>query len=162
MDTKQQLTEIIGEFNHGMLITTGLDGAPRARPMALGAVDDDGALWFATSAGSGKMDEIGENNQVGVALQGGGKFVSISGRARTVREHGRMQELWNESWRPWFPGGPEDSQLVLLRVDPIEAEYWDTAGVKGMKYAFEALKAAARGERAPDTETDWHHKVEMR
>lgn len=28
----------------------------------------------------------------------------------------------------WLPGGPEDPQAVLLRVDVQGGEYWDTPG----------------------------------
>ena len=36
-----------------------------------------------------------------------------------------MAELWNPSYRVWFPRGLEDPELALLRIDVETAEHWD-------------------------------------
>jgi hypothetical protein len=41
----------------------------------------------------------------------------------------------------WFPNGKDDPSLALIRVAIDDAEFWDDAGAKGVRYAFEAVKA---------------------
>ena len=53
------------------------------------------------------------------------RYVSISGEAKLVNDRKKIELLWHESLREWFPGGPGDANVVLLQVDVSEAEYWD-------------------------------------
>jgi hypothetical protein len=49
---------------------------------------------------------------------------------------------------------------VLLRFSPIDAEYWDTSGARGLKYAFHAAKAYLSGDTAKKEEDpEIHGKV---
>jgi hypothetical protein len=50
-------------------------------------------------------------------------------------------------WKVWFPGGKDDPNLLLLRVDGKEGEYWDNSGLSGVKYVLEAGKALLTGSR---------------
>jgi general stress protein 26 len=49
-------------------------------------------------------------------------FVSISGRAERVVDRGRIKSLWNPMVSSWFPHGPDDPLVVLVRVWPHAAE----------------------------------------
>ena len=53
-------------------------------------------------------------------------FVSVSGRANLVRDKDKAKELWTPAMKAWFPKGPEDPDLALLKVSVEKAEYWDT------------------------------------
>jgi general stress protein 26 len=159
-DTK--LRELLDEFGVAMLVTRTADGGLRARPMALAEADPDGTLWFATDRHSGKVDELDHDPHVAVTLQSKLKFVSLSGTARTVDDRAKLAELWKVEWKVWFPGGKDDPNIVLLRVDGSAGEYWDNGGTSGLKYLIQAGKALLTGER-PDVGDDpqVHGKVRL-
>lgn len=160
--TEEKLHDLLNDFDSAMLVTRTNEGQLRSRPMMLADVDADGSLWFMTGSDSGKMDEIESDSHVNVALQTKRKFVSISGKARTVNDRDKVAEVWNEAWKVWFPGGKDDPNLQLLKVDGEMGEYWDNSGTSGIKYLIEAGKAYLRGTR-PDVEGDpkIHGKVNL-
>lgn len=152
MSDKQELFEQLDSFDTAMLVTrerTG-DGLMRGRPMTVAGRDEDGTLWFATAINSEKVDEITVDDEIAVMMQSKGRFVSLNGRAYLVRDKEKAHRLWSEKMRPWFPGGARDPSLGLIRLVPHEAEYWDTTGLKGIRYVFDMAKAAVQGDRAPD------------
>ncbi|MBL9165763.1 MAG: pyridoxamine 5'-phosphate oxidase family protein [Planctomycetaceae bacterium] len=157
-----KLRELLDDFDAAMLVTRRPDGALRSRPMAVAGFDADGTLWFLTQDDSGKIDEIASDHHVNVAMQSSMKFVSISGKAAPVKDSRKVEELWNEAWKVWFPGGKDDPHLVLLKVQGEAGEYWDNSGTSGIKYLIEAGKAYLSGTR-PDVEGDpkIHGKVAM-
>jgi general stress protein 26 len=159
--TEDKMHELLREFDSAMLVTRTSDGQLRSRPMMLADVDLDGSLWFMTGVRSGKIDELEEDHHVNIAMQQSRKYVSISGQAQVVDDRNKIEELWNEAWKIWFPGGKEDPNLVLLKVKGEMGEYWDNSGTSGVRYLIEAGKAYLRGTR-PDVEGDpkVHGKVD--
>lgn len=157
-----KLRDLLKDFDAAMLVTRTPDGQLRSRPMAVAGLDDDGTLWFLTQDDSGKIDEIHGDHHVNVAMQSAMKFVSISGKASLVKDTRKVEELWNESWKVWFPGGKSDPHLVLLKVHGETGEYWDNSGSSGIKYLIEAGKAYLSGTR-PDVDGDpkIHGKVAL-
>lgn len=158
----EKLHDLLEDFDTAMLVTRAVDGEMRSRPMAIADIEGDGVMWFLTQADSSKMDEIAQENRVNVAMQSKLQFVSISGTVEAVRDPAKVNELWNESWKAWFPGGKDDPKLVLLKVYGASGEYWDNSGANGIKYLIEAGKAYLSGTR-PDVEHDpaIHGKVRL-
>jgi hypothetical protein len=95
-------------------------------------------------------------------MQGRTQYLSISGRAQVFSDVEKAAAVWSEAWRPWFPGGPSDAELVLVKVIPHEAEYWDLSGIKGVRYVYEAVKHVLKGARMSDAGTEHHAKVDLR
>lgn len=154
----KHLEELLTGFDNAMLVTRRPDGRMRSRPMAIVDVRGDGTIYFATAIDSPKTEELEGDPHVNVALQSGGRFVSITGTGRIVADRALLDRLWSESWRVWFPGGPDDPSLCLLVVDPEEAEFWDRSGGRGLKYLFQAAKAYLSGTQPPPDE-EQHGKV---
>ena len=123
-----KLTELIEEAAVGMLTTRDLDGTLRSRPLATLQVTDEGDLWFFTSVKSPKVREIEEDNRVNVSFERPSDhiYISLSGRARILRDRDKAKSLWTPWAKVWFPDGPEDPELVLLNVRTEQAEYWDS------------------------------------
>lgn len=160
--TNDKLRELLSDFDSAMLVTRTATGDLRSRPMAVADVEPGGGLWFLTERHSGKLAEIARDDHVNVAMQSKSKFVSISGRAVAVDDARKVAELWNETWRVWFPGGKDDPSLVLLKVQGTAGEYWDYSGTSGIKYLIEAGRAYLSGTK-PDVAGDpkVHGKVAM-
>lgn len=159
-DTK--FRELLDEFGVGMLVTRAADGSLRGRPMALAEAQPDGTLWFATDRTSAKVDELERDGHVVVTMQSKAKFVSLSGKAAVVDDRAKLSQLWKLEWKVWFPGGTDDPNVVLLRVDGSAGEYWDNSGTSGLKYLIAAGKALVTGSR-PDVGDDpkVHAKVSL-
>ncbi|HYO24906.1 MAG TPA: pyridoxamine 5'-phosphate oxidase family protein [Lacipirellulaceae bacterium] len=159
-DVQAHLKDLLHDFDTAMMVTHGPDGALHGRPMAVAQVEDNGDLWFVTDRHSGKMHEIGADAHVCVTMQGAGKFISLAGTASPHDDRRKVAEVWNEHMKVWFPGGKDDPNLVLLKVDAREGEYWDNSGANAIKYMVKAGRAYLRGERPSNDDTE-HAKVKL-
>ncbi|HMJ88225.1 MAG TPA: pyridoxamine 5'-phosphate oxidase family protein [Candidatus Acidoferrum sp.] len=124
----QQLQSWIRGIDSAMLTTEDRLGNLRSRPMvALEEMHDD-ALWFFSEASSHKVDDIHGHHAVNLAYAdvANGRFISVSGRARVIRDRAQMREFWSSKLKAWFPKGADDPELVLLRVEIGEAEMWQS------------------------------------
>ena len=122
----RKLAELIGEIRIAMLTTTTEDGSFRSRPMTTQRAKFDGKLWFFTKRESAKADEMRRHRRVSLsyAKPEDNSYVSISGTAELISDQKKAQELWDPSYEQWFPQGPSDPSLILIRVTVEQAEYW--------------------------------------
>lgn len=160
-DPRKALLEIAHDFDNAMLVTHDLDGGLRARPMAVGQLNNNGELWFITGRRSGKVEEIRADDRVLVTMQGKTKQVSLTATARVVDDRAKLESMWKKAWDVWFPEGPRSPNAVLLRVDASEGEYWDASGVQGLQFVFEAAKAFVKGEKIDEGEAGDHGKARL-
>lgn len=156
IDDKQKLFDILRGFDTLMLGT-----AQHARPMAVADIDPAGVVWFVTAEESPKVDEMRTDPRAVVTGQSSRVFVSVSGHVDVVRDRDRIRALWKAAWKAWFPKGPDDPTLVLVRFDPLVGEYWDQSGTRGLRYVFDAAREMMNGER-PAEGRDQHAKVPIR
>ena len=143
----QKLADLIGDIKFAMLTSADHEGTLRSRPMSTMQLDADGNLWFFTSISSGKMDEAQEHTHVNVSYSRPDKqdYASVSGTASVVRDRQKMQSLWTAWIKPWFPQGIDDPDLVLLKVQIDEFEYWDAPG-GAVKRGYGLAKAMVTGK----------------
>lgn len=127
------------------MFTTITDGRPMSRPMAVQEVEFDGDLWFFTKQGGRKVDQIGRERRVNLSFSSRSSWVSVTGEAEVVRDVAKAKELWNAGIEAWFPDGPEDPDIVLLKVHADGAEYWDTPGA-GVVSVLSFVKAKMTGK----------------
>ena len=144
----EKLNELTKDIHIAMLTTIDHDGTLRSRPMATQQIDADGILWFFTSAASHKVDEMQDHTQVNAAYAeaGDNRYVSISGSATISRDRQKIHELWKPMHKAWFPDGPDDADITLIKVDVHNAEYWD-APSSTMVHVVGFVKAVATGQR---------------
>lgn len=151
-DPRQHLLDILDDFDTAMLVTRSPDGRMHGRPMDIAEVTPSGEIWFCSGLDSGKVAELSAEPEVAVAIQGKTKWLSLSGRAHVSTDRARIARLWKEHWKVWFPDGPSDPNLCLVAIEPHEGEWWDNSGTRGLKFAFEAVKAYVKGDGMPDHE----------
>lgn len=157
MDSEKHLSDLLSEFNTGMLVTSGPDGQ-HARPMAVAGLSTGPELYLATSIATPKVAEIEANPNVLMTFQANQQFISLMGRAHVNRDRAIIDKLWSDSWRIWFPRGKDDPELCLLEIAPTGGEYWDNSGTNGIRYVIEGMKALFQG-RKPETDEAQHGKV---
>jgi general stress protein 26 len=143
----EKLGELIAGIKFAMMTTVEADGHLRSRPMTCMQMDGEGNLWFFTSLTSGKVVEADAQPQVNLAWSHPDKqdYVSVSGSAQVVRDKEKMKALWTPWIKPWFPGGVDDPDLVLLKVGIDEYEYWDAPG-NAIQRGYGLARAIATGK----------------
>ena len=143
-----QLKSLIEDIKIGMFTTEDDDGTLRSRPLQTVGVDDNGSLWFFTSATSPKVAESkADGGRVNVSYANPSKqdYVSVSGKATLTRDREKMKQLWTKWVEAFFPKGLDDPDLALLRVDIEKAEYWDAPG-SSIARAYGLAKALSTGK----------------
>ena len=128
-DITKKIGELIKDIKFAMLTTVDDTGSLRSRPMAVQNTDGfDGTLWFFTKTTAPKVEEVEHEHHVNVSFSHpeDQSYVSISGRAKLVRDRRKNNELWTPAMKAWFPDGPDDPEVGLLEVTADKAEYWDT------------------------------------
>lgn len=124
----EKLREMIKDIDLCMLTTVDESDDLHSRPMSLNSdVDEQGNLWFFTSSNSHKASEIERTPNVNVSFIDTRKqhYVSISGTAELVRDKQKIKELWKPVLKAWFPDGPDQPDVALLKIKMTKAEYWD-------------------------------------
>lgn len=129
-----------------MLTTTDEDGHFNSRPMAQQEVEFDGTLWYFAERSSRKVAHVTNNPQVGVTLTSNDTWISIFGTAEIVHDSAKAHELWNPFVEAWLPQGPDDPEVVLIKVTGIGAEYWDTPGGR-IASVLSFVKSKVTGQR---------------
>lgn len=102
------------------------------RPMALREVDEEGNLWFISSASSHKNAEIKDDEGVQLIFSSpsASHFLSIYGKAAIYVDPEKIKSLWTPIANAWFEEGKNDPDLTVLKVRPFSAYYWDTPNGK--------------------------------
>lgn len=149
-----KLYDLIKDIKVAMMTTIEPDGSLHSRPMWNHEADAAGDLWFFTRERTPKVNELARESQVNLAFSDpdGQNYVSVSGTAEIIRDQGKVKEKWSEGLRTWFPKGPDDPDIALIRIHPSGGEYWDGPSRTVMQlYGY--AKARLTGE-TPDELAD--------
>jgi general stress protein 26 len=142
------------------MLTTLSEGTMRSRPMHAMADRENNCLWFITDQRGAKDEEIKDAPNVCLAFSDTSQnaYLSISGRAEMMRDPVKARELWSTEAQAWWPKGPTDPDVRVLRVFPDHAEYWDT---RGNSIAVALKLVAARLSGTPPSLGE-NEKVQLR
>jgi general stress protein 26 len=152
-----KLIEPTRDIKITMFTTVDAEGHFVSRPMAQQLTEPDGDLWFFAERDSRVVEEITANPHVGLTLSSTDTWISIDGDAQVVDDSAKAKELWNSYVEAWLPQGPDDPSVVLIKVDPHTAEYWDSPGGR-VASLISLVKAKVTGEPYEGTERE---KVEL-
>jgi general stress protein 26 len=145
-----QFIEQLKKFNTAHVVTRADDDSLLARPMAIAEITGDGHLWFITHVESSAIRDITEHPQIAACLQSGGRYLSISGLAKTSRDRSRIEQLWDPRQAVWFEKGIQDPSLILLEIVPMAGEFWDRSGIRGIDFRIREVGALITGSRLED------------
>lgn len=159
-EPRERFQDLLKSFTTGMLVTEDPSGELVARPMNVATVDSDATLWFCTKVDAEKVDDVQAHPRVVVTFQDSGRFLTLNGSAKLNTDRSKIEELWNETWKVWFPGGQDDPELALLEVNATHGQYWDNSWLQGISYAIKAGQAYWQGEE-PEITEDVNAKVKL-
>jgi general stress protein 26 len=142
-----ELQRLIDGIPVAMVTTIAADGSLRCRPMLLTRLESNATLIFLTHLSSQKTGEVQHDGRVNVAFQSdkGDRYVSVSGTATIAHDVPRMRDLWNPTYRAWFPGGVDDPDGAVMTVQIDYIDYWDVPSSRLVRI-WGAVKALATGE----------------
>jgi general stress protein 26 len=112
--------EIMNTARYCALITIDPTGRPHARAMDPFSPEEDMVVWLATNPKSRKVREIRRNQRVTLYyfVREDQAYVTISGRARIVRDAREKAKHWKDEWKDFYP----DLQYLLIAVKPEKLE----------------------------------------
>lgn len=142
-----KLRDKIDHIHFCMMTTVNKDDGLSSRPMTCQGIDDDGTLWFFAADETDVVQEIQRLSNVNItfAEPKDHVYVSISGEAELMKNVQKAKQLWSPKAEAWFPGGPTDSTLSLIKFSAYTAEYWDSHTNK-MLQLFAMAKASLTGD----------------
>ena len=143
-----KLGELIRDIRVALLTTADRDGGFHTRPVQTLQVEADRTLWFFTDWSSRKTDELHHDVRVSLGYADPAKnvYVAVTGSGRLIRDIQKAKELWSIEQRAYYPEGPDDKRLALLRVVIERAENWVAPG--RISYLVAAVTAAVTGTPA--------------
>lgn len=123
------------------MLTTHSTLGLRARPMEARPDRELHLIWFLTDRRGLKDDEIESNHEVCLSFVYLKEkvYLSITGKAFVASDPECARALWNDEQRAWW-SGPDDPNLLVVRVEPQRAEMWDGPADSAVA-AFEFAKA---------------------
>ncbi|MEO7192163.1 MAG: pyridoxamine 5'-phosphate oxidase family protein [Vicinamibacterales bacterium] len=146
---REKALELLRSFETAMMVTHAPSGPLDCRPMHVAQVEPDGSVMFFASAESHVTLHVRKDARVLLVMQDAhDRYVSLFGRASVLADRERVEGLWREDYRRWFPEGVDPRDLVLLVVNPDYAEYWDRSGMDKLRYLFDKAPTNAEGLEA--------------
>jgi general stress protein 26 len=123
----KKVAKLMRDLDFCMFTTLPGRGGTRSRPMSNNReVEFDGDVWFFSAAHSRKVRDITSNPNVQLSYVDlkGWRFISVTGKARIVRDAEKKQQLWMKELEQWFDEGPDSKDIVLIKVTPTVIAYW--------------------------------------
>ncbi len=127
-----RLYELIEDIEVAMMTTRRRDGSLVSRPMATQRRSAGAHLWFVAREDSRKIEEIARDPNVNLSYykERTREWISVSGAARLCRDRSKVRELYEPSWKAWFPddgglrdGGLDDPRMILIGVEARWAQF---------------------------------------
>jgi general stress protein 26 len=142
----EKVAGLIRAIQVALLTTVDEAGRFHARPLQTLRIGPQRTLWFFTDWHSLKAAELHKDWRVGLTYANARAhtYVAISGIGVLVRDAEQARALWTIEQRAFYPEGPEDPRLAILRVTVEFAEYWIAPGRSS--YLMAAAHAAMTGE----------------
>jgi len=141
----KKLLNILREMQTGILVTHA--GAQlKGRPIQIADISEEGIVWIYASEYSDCLKEITENNEVFLSFSepGSDVYAVISARAFGEDNAEKIKTLKNPSLKMVRTAGGSAKNLMALRAEPVEAEFWDGRSGR-IVILFKMLKKMMKG-----------------
>ena len=124
--TLATLARYMRQMDICMMVTQSKRGQLNSRQMSNnGDVKYNGNSYFFTYEGSQKLKDIEANPQVSLNFEGiKDLYISVSGKAKLIRNKKQFAEHWVVSLSQWFKNGIDTPGMVLIHVKGNSLQYW--------------------------------------
>lgn len=123
----KKLSEMIVRNDTAMLVTTDASGVSRSCPMVNINENFDGDIYFLSEKGDEVVRRLAsnENASVVIAEVSRGCYANITGTAEVSTDRKKAELLWNDKCRRYYGTSTPGEDVVVIRIDVVDAEYWD-------------------------------------
>lgn len=131
----EKLKEIVNSIDVAMMISYPEEGYfPYMTPMSRQEVDDQGNIYYLISSESETYKHLKDSNKLSLSFgdPASQTYLCIHGIAEANRDQELIDKYWNKFVEVYFERGKEDPTIRVLKVQPIDAHYWDTKTNKFM------------------------------
>ncbi|MBB3770961.1 general stress protein 26 [Angulomicrobium tetraedrale] len=99
----------------------------RGRPMDAHPSREEGCIWFLSDRRGHKDEEMRHDPQAALTFAHPGRndYLSVSGQAEVTDDRAKIDELWTDMNKAFWPNGKSDPNICVVRFLPDRAEYWD-------------------------------------
>jgi general stress protein 26 len=127
----EKFYRMIEDIEIAMMTTRRSDGHLRSRAMATQKRAAGADLWFVTSDGTAKLQDLAQDPHVNLTFyrESSKEWISVSGTATISHDRQMIHELYASDWKVWFAdegdprhGTPDDPRMVLIGVQVHAAE----------------------------------------
>jgi general stress protein 26 len=133
----EKLWSLIKHLRFPIMISSSFDRELLSRPVAMQNQDSRRLdfLWIFTRRDCAQVEHLQWDSSVSLVFcdPATAARVTVFGSAAVVEDPVRKRALWTPAAASWFPGGPEDPTLALVRVRIIEAHFWDLESSSGSR-----------------------------
>lgn len=114
-------------MEHSAFVMLELDADPDTTAPMTAQLDKDAhsAIWFFANKQS-RFAEMGAATAA-FSAKGHDLFARFHGNLVHETSRERLDKQWSNFVEAWFPGGKDDPNLVMLRMDLGDATIWDAA-----------------------------------
>ncbi|WP_423142692.1 pyridoxamine 5'-phosphate oxidase family protein [Parablastomonas sp. CN1-191] len=112
------------EMDDSPFVMLQLDNDPDGAAPMTAQLDKDArhAIWFFTGKDS-RFARMGAATAT-FASKGHDTFARFAGTLVEETSRGRLDKQWSNFVEAWFPGGKDDPNLLMLRMDLGDASIW--------------------------------------
>ena len=120
---------IMKEADYCFFMSHGDSGEINARLMHPFEPDAEFNLWLGASPNSRKVRELLKQNKVTLAFINprSTAYVTIVGTATLDSTPDLKRKYWRAYWTDMYPGGPDASDYILIKVVPSRIEFMNFA-----------------------------------
>jgi general stress protein 26 len=156
----ERFYDLIDGIDVAMMTTRRADGHLQSRPMATQKRAAGADIWFVTTTGTAKLDDLSGDPHVnlGYYKPANAEWASVSGTAVPATDRATIRQLYAPDWKLWFPdhgdprhGTPDDPRMVLIAVTVHAAAFLEVNKPRPV-ILFELVKGWVTGEE-PDLGT---------
>ena len=121
--------ETINKVSYCFAITAADNGESNTRIVQPRRLQDDWTVDFLTNRRCRKVKEIELFGKLTLAYQHDPErgYVCLIGRAAIVDDVQLKRSTWSPAADKWNPGGPEDPNVVFVRLTTDRIELWNSA-----------------------------------
>ena len=121
------------------LATNGLHGHPNLRAVAPVTAEGVRTVWFATFAGSNKVQELFNDKHAVIYVEGSEMACEcrLWGFIEVLDDMESRKKAWNAEIAQHFPDGIESPDLRALRFDVVNGVYTDNKKMETIPFNIE-------------------------
>lgn len=128
--TSREIAEKILQDNMVGTMATVEQNKPHSRYMTF--FNDNFTLYTVTGKGTHKVEELQKNPYAHILIGYDGKgfgdsFLEIEGAVEISQDESMREKVWNKALKFWFDG-PEDPEMIILKITPSQIRLMNTKG----------------------------------